>query len=491
MEKPRRTGVYLVAALIAALLIAWLVVKQTEKARLITQLGHHGVLRPDRTRDISIRIAAARTLLEAGKLEDSLAGLPIYKRSYTAQALGEIHTEESTRLLGILLRDQEEKPQAWAADALIKHGRQAIPTLMAALSAGGTTKDNAIRALVALGKDSAPRLRFLLADRGSYAAAAEALAKIGGIGTDALLKAAYCADNKVRAAAVSQLAAQKRPGALKAALDNLSSTDKLAQIDAAIAGLGVLADPAGAPALLPFLEKKDKRTAAATSLGLIGDPCAVEPLLAQIPAGDPPYRRAAVLALSRIGAPAVPALVRELKASDPVMRRSAAGALVGTRSAAATPALIAALSDSDALVRAPAARALGWHGNASAVDALVKALPDRDYHVVDAAVAALGEIGTGVIAQLLGAVASPSQSTEVRYQISQAFTIMGSGAGPQLVAALSSASPEVQKWSATALGGIRYQDAVPALKRLGAASAGDVRWVVEEQLRVLTGSTQF
>ena len=198
-----------------------------------------------------------------------------------------------------------------------------------------------------------------------------------------------------------------------------------------------------------------------------------------------------MLALSRIGVPAVPALVRELKSSQVVMRRAAAQALKGNTSAEATPALVAALSDPDAGVRARRPRALGWSGNLAPVGALVRALGDKDWRVVDAAVQALGDIGPSAVSQLLTAVGATEQGTTTRFQISQALVVMGRDIVPQLVSALESPNTEVQKWSATALGGINDQRAVKALKQLGRKSSGDVRWVVEEQLRVLTGSTKF
>ncbi len=483
MEKGRRTGVCVAAAAVVLALVGWLVSSQLAKHRLLTQLGN---------RDLAPRLEATRKLLAAGKLEDSLAGLPVYKRSYVAEALGEIKGDEPIRLLAKLLRDQEEAPQRRAGNSLIKQGTPAIPTLMAALPVGGGATDNAVRAVAALGKESAPRLRFLLADGGSSAAAAQALAQIDGVGTETLVRGAFCPDAAIRAAALADLAAQKRPETLHAALGNLDATkDPLAQVDGAIAALGVLADPAATPALLPFLSTP-RKTAAAASLGLIGDARAVEPILAQLPAGDLAYRNAAVLALGRIGSPAVPALVRDLKSPNLILRRACAQALVGTKSAAANGALVSALADADSQVRAPAARALGWSGNLGAVDALVTALGDKDWRVVDASMIALGEIGPRALPKLLAAVAAPNGNVQARYQISRAMAMMGMDATPQLVSALSSANPEVQKWSATALGAIRDKSAVPALKQLGRASTnGEVRWVVGEQLRMLTGSTKF
>jgi len=480
MEKGRRTGLYGAIAVIALALIAWLVVAQTAKHRLITELGN---------RDLAPRVAAAKQLLKMEKLGDSLAGLPVYKRSYTAQALGEIQTDESLRVLDALLHDEEDAPSRWAGEALVKHGRRALPTLMAALSAGGAIKDNATKALQALGADAGPRLRLLLSDRGSFKGAAPALAKIGGVGTEALIRGAYSLDNKLRVQCIANLAAEKRPGALQANLDNLGKA-KLCQVDDAIPALGVLGDPAAGPALVPFL-KTGKKTATAVSLGMTRYPGAVEPLLAQIPAGNPAYRNAAVLALSRIGTAAIPSLLRELRSPTVVMRQCAAQALIGSKSTQATSALIAALGDPEAGVRAPAARALGWSGNLTAVESLVRTLKDDDWRVVDAAAASLGDIGTGAVDKLLAALAAPGQETKVSFQISRALALMGTAATPRLIAALSSPNPVVQQWSATALGSLRDESAVQPLKDLGKRATGNVKWVVEEQLRILTGSTKF
>jgi HEAT repeat protein len=478
----RPTGLYIGAGVVVLALIAWLVVVQVARHALITELGN---------RNLKARVVAARALLESGKLDDVLPGLPVYKRSYTAQALGGIQTPESTRVLGLILKDQEEAPQRWAGEALVKHGKRALPVLMAAMSATGGTKESAIKALVTLGRDAGPRLRYLLDDRGTYVNAAESLAKIGGVGTEALLVAAYGMDDKSRQQALGKLAAAHRRQVLKAALDNLDAKkDKLAQVDDAIKALGILGDPAAAPALVPFLAT-DKRAATATSLGLLRSPAATEPLLAQVQKGDGPYRDAATLALSRIGAPAFPALVRELKNPSTAMRRVAAGALVGSNSPQVTGALIAATADADDRVREPAALALGWSGNLAGVDALVKALRDRDWRVVDAAAKALGEIGPSSIGRLLTVAGAPGQDVTVAFQVSRAMSKMGARAVPQLISALSIPSPEVQKWSATALGAIGDQRAVPALKKLDQSATGDVKWVASEQLRVLAGTSVF
>jgi HEAT repeat protein len=491
METRRRPGLIIGGAVVLLALIAWLVVAQVTKHRLIAALGNRGVVRADGTRDISVRKAAVERLLAAEKLDDVLPGLPVYKRSYVAEALGQIHTDAAVRALGIILRDQEDAPKEWAGRALIQQGERAGPVLMAALSASGGTKDNAVKALVKLGPPMAARLRFLLDDRDPYAAAAESMAKTGEPGVAALVQGCYTVDNDLRATCLSALAAAHRQEVLPPALFNLIKTKaEHERVDGAIKALGILGNPAGAPALLPFLAT-DKRAATATSLGLMKTPLAIEPLLAQVRKGDEVYRNAAVLALYRIGRPAFPALVRELKSPDAVMRQVAAAALVGSKSTAVTGPLMAAITDGDPEVRRSAALALGWRNNTAAVAPLVARLTDQNWRVVDAAVTGLGEIGIAAVPQLLTVAGQTGQDTTVSFQVSQALTAMGTKVVPSLIAALSNPNPRVQQWSAVALGAIGDQRAVPALKALEARSTGDVAWAAQEQLRTLAGTSLF
>lgn len=482
METRRRPGLIIGGVVVALALIAWLVVAQVTKHHLITALG---------SKDLAVRKAAVTRLLNAEKLDDVLPGLPVFKRSYVAEALGEIQTDASTRVLGIILRDQEDAPQRWAGYALMKHGKRAMPVLMAALSASGGTKDNAVKALVRLGPEAAARLRFLLDDGGPYANAAEAMAKIGSPGTEALVQGCYSLDKDLRSQSLAKLAAAHRQEVLAPALFNLVKTRKeLERTDGAIKALGILGNPAAAPNLLPFLAT-DKRAATATSLGLMKTPLAIEPLLAQVTKGDEVYREATVLALYRIGRPAFPALVRELKSPETAMRQVAAAALVGSKSSAVTGPLTAAITDADPQVRRSAALALGWRHNTAAVATLVERLTDGDWRVVDAAVTGLGAIGPAAVPQLLTVAGRTGQEVTVSFQVSRALAAMGTKVVDPLMAALKNPNPGVQKWSAVALGMVGDQRAVPALKELEARASGEVSWVAQEQLRTLAGTTLF
>ena len=485
METRRRPVTYLVIGLIAVALIAWLTARAVAKQRLIRALSSN---------DMSVRVARARELLEAEKLVDALPAQPIIRRSKTAEALGEIGTDEAIRALGVLLEDQEEAPKRWARQALAKIGKPSMPVLMHALAVGGATKDEAVTALKSenLGPSVVPEVRFLLTDRAAYKGAAEALSQMGRPGIGALLEACYAVDIDLRKPALDNLGKQRVRAAIPACLDNLKA-GKSSAIGNAIAALGLIGDQSAAPALLRFVASKDDRTGAVTSLGLLRYPGAVEPILATLTETERAYRATAILALHRIGAPAFPGLIRTLQSPQLVLRRGAASALIGSRSSSLNAPLSAALKDPDSEVRASAALSLGWPGNVSAVSALVPALSDPEWRVVDAAAYGLGAIGPSAVPPLLAAVSNPSEDLTTRYQVARALSLMGRPAVPALIAALSrpDAGPEARKWAAVALGQIGDPRAVAPLKTLEKTSTGDLKWQAQEQLRVLAGLTKF
>src|SRR5512132_2882613 len=78
--------------------------------------------------------------------------------------------------------------------------------------------------------------------------------------------------------------------------------------------------------------------------------------------GEPGPRNAAAEALAKVGAPALPALVRLLGHPDPDQRKFAAEILGQSAQPQAEAALLLALDDADANVRVAAAEALGAVG---------------------------------------------------------------------------------------------------------------------------------
>lgn len=120
-------------------------------------------------------------------------------------------------------------------------------------------------------------------------------------------------------------------------------------------------------------------------------------LLAVLADPDPGFLHPlAVVALSRIGADAVPELQKALDHKTPSVRARAAFTLglIGSAARAAVPALIKSLKDADASVREGAAEALGRLANAGrpGVPALQAALEDADPSVQTEAAVALWRI---------------------------------------------------------------------------------------------------
>jgi HEAT repeat protein len=127
--------------------------------------------------------------------------------------------------------------------------------------------------------------------------------------------------------------------------------DEKADVNQAASGaLARLGEPALEP-LVAALEDEDgrARAAAARALGLLGDVRAIGSLLAAL--GDEEAHVEASAALARLGEPAVEPLIAALKGGDPITRRSATIALGLGGDRRAIEPLTAALKDDDRQVR--------------------------------------------------------------------------------------------------------------------------------------------
>lgn len=132
----------------------------------------------------------------------------------------------------------------------------------------------------------------------------------------------------------------------------------------------------------------------------------------------------------------VPALVKQLKSSNPEERREAATAL-GKMSADAKPAvgaLVSALGDQDKFVRRFAAQALGEIGPDAkgGVKGLsgVLSKANEAKEVQQAAAIALGHIGTDGLPALVGALKDKKLDPSVRSKAAEGLGLLGSGGAP-------------------------------------------------------------
>lgn len=135
------------------------------------------------------------------------------------------------------------------------------------------------------------------------------------------------------------------------------------------------------------------RRAAVVALGKLGGPSAVAPLVDCLEDKDRSVARAAAESLGKIGLPALRPLTERLHHTSAEVRRAAVQALGQLRDKQAIQPLIASLEDREGLVRGEAAGALGVLGDPEAIEPLVVCLRDEVVAVRIASASALGKLG--------------------------------------------------------------------------------------------------
>ena len=149
------------------------------------------------------------------------------------------------------------------------------------------------------------------------------------------------------------------------------------------------------PGLIKALRHKEVGAMAAAALGRLGDPQAVEPLIAALQTRDSAVRNHAARALGQIGdARAVEPLIAALQGGSWDLRGAAVQALGQIGDARALEPLVAAMqARMDERMRQAAAKALGQIGDVRAVEPLVATLPDPYPDVHRAVAEALDRLG--------------------------------------------------------------------------------------------------
>lgn len=171
--------------------------------------------------------------------------------------------------------------------------------------------------------------------------------------------------------------------------------------------LGLLGSRDAAPVLRALLDDRDPlvRRVAVRALGQVGDAGSVAALVEMV-TRDPALTRDTHAAVAAIGAPAVPALTRLVRArldggQDPEAVVFCVRALGDIGAFDAVPLLVELAGADDPPVVAAAAQALGRIGSPGAVPVLVSALTSPDAAVRAAAATSLGEIGEPAAAEAL------------------------------------------------------------------------------------------
>ena len=247
-------------------------------------------------------------------------------------------------------------------------------------------------------------------------------------------------------------------------------------------------------------EYGDVRRAAAKALGEIGDPRAVEPLLAAVKAGTTDSMRdgssLAVEALAKIGTPAIDIMVAALRDVEWKVRRAAVLALSEIGDPRAIQPLIATLMDKDDDVRRAVAGALVKAGE-PAVRPLIVVLEDLNVDARRSAVEALGEIGDPQAVRPLVAVLN-DEDQQVRQAAADALVKVGKPAVQPLIAVLEDLNVDVRRAAAESLGEIGDPQAVRPLvaalndedQQVRKAAANALVKVGEQSVDLLTSALQ-
>lgn len=294
---------------------------------------------------------------------------PMKPKAKPHPALAKVHAAKSRMTPATLMKQLEsadEAKRAAAAQSLVQLGAKAVPALIQGMdnanpivraSAGlilGDITPPATTAVPALSKtlqDSVFEVRQN---------ASAALIKIDkAAAVSALMDAARSTDVAVSTqaiASVGQLGADAKDAVpALAEITKSTNTDVSAQAADTLDKIGT---PEARKAIDLYKKQLTTKAVAAAMKDLRKDPNTVN--------------RPAVDALIRIGAPAVPQVMLDLKDNHPVVRESAAEALngIGKDAGAATAALSEALDDSDATVRHESASALEKIGTPAATKPL-------------------------------------------------------------------------------------------------------------------------
>jgi HEAT repeat protein len=201
-------------------------------------------------------------------------------------------------------------------------------------------------------------------------------------------------------------------------------------------------------------------------------------------------RREALMRLRALQRPeASRVALSALSDSVPIVRATAAMAVLWLPATESVGSLIPLLSDKEEFVRQQAAYALGQTRSKSAVPSLIERLIDKKDSVRGAAAVALGQIGDATAVTSLAALLNPQaglastkkgqkgkreQNLFVLRSAARALGQIGDRAGlPALIMVLQdeTVTDDIRREAASALGAIGDASAIPALRE--AETAGD------------------
>ncbi len=192
------------------------------------------------------------------------------------------------------------------------------------------------------------------------------------------------------------------------------------------------------------------RHGAAEALGILGDACAVEPLIEALDDTDTWVRNHAAASLGKLGAGrAIEALLKALVDDAWQVRRASAESLGRSGDLRAVEPLIQAIGDKEPGVRKAVANALGQIGDSRAVEPLIKALGlEQSDRLLEAAVrdgSALAKMQADNRSDRIAAATALGQLNDPR-AIESLIPLLGLGSGIREAAAAALGGLSESRW---------------------------------------------
>jgi cellulose synthase operon protein C len=454
-----------------------------------------------------VRQAVARALGELGDLRAAPALVLQLRdassdvRSAAVSALGLLRAEKAADAIAPLASDRNPLLRRVAVEALGQiASADAVRALMGLLGTGddasaGLEPSAPRQALVSAGGAAAPLLRALLSNPSSPAAATSAawvLGELRSVESVPDIVRAMRRGTLPTAAALHALSAIGSQEAVPVVLEFVDDPSPAVRKEAFGAAASLLdpAHPDGraveplSSALRDPLLTAPERARAATLLGRTGAPRAAPAIEALFSAKDPELRLAAIDALGALG-PTAPSgdaasgvdgtLLAQLDDADPAVRLHAAVALGLAGGAAARDALVTKLGRDSDTDRSSTLTALGGvmarvpsDGAIAGVSRALRLAPGPDR---DALILALGRADTpAAVPALRELLVSPNRDDRRTLATVLAARKASKETTEMLGVLLQDADPSVRAEAAWSLGEVGAPDAVPALRRVAAAS---------------------
>ncbi|HEY3282866.1 MAG TPA: HEAT repeat domain-containing protein [Armatimonadota bacterium] len=484
------------------------------------------------------RVAAAKSLLESGRLVDLVLAQPadIEERQKQFGAREVLWSDASARkdavdalagvglrypelkdkaidaLVGLMkgvdreqqdviakVRDEETAQRQMCWKILRRYGDAPIDRLIAALKdPSGGVRDQAVDGLGVLGYPAAVKVLPWVKVKDTRGKAVEVLFRANRAAVDLVIPMIDDRDEEIRAAIAELLGRLDDTRAVPALLAHLNDTAPNIRRNV-IRSLGQITDSRATLEIARVMrEDPQVRMEAITALGEIGDPRGVDPLVDLFKGYDLEVPTAAIAALTKIGPSSLPRLLREAKNPDPEIRLYATRGLASLSGPTVVAPLLAAAKDSDPKIREAAVAGMSkfLEGDAlRVIPTLVAGFSDPSAGVSTSSVAGLKELGTSGAPEVKKAVVGPlvallgrSDQPAAQFYANRALSqIGGSDVVSALVSELKSPSLSMQKWAALTLGDVEQkedsQKATPMLKQLASDPRPEVRWAAEEALR--------